>query len=40
MLRLLIAEDELSFRQGIIQMIDWSFYDIEIVGAAGMDEKL
>jgi two-component system, response regulator YesN len=34
MLRLLIAEDELSFRQGIIQMIDWSFYDIEIVGAA------
>ena len=30
----MIAEDELSFRQGIIQMIDWSFYDIEIVGTA------
>ncbi|MCL6602423.1 MAG: response regulator [Paenibacillus sp.] len=34
MLKLLIAEDELSFREGIIQRIDWPFYDIEIVGAA------
>ncbi|KGE17855.1 response regulator [Paenibacillus wynnii] len=34
MLKLMIAEDELSFRQGIIQMIDWSFYGIEIVGDA------
>lgn len=33
-LKLLVVEDEPSFRQGIISMVDWNDYGIQIMGEA------
>ncbi|OMF36885.1 hypothetical protein BK133_08165 [Paenibacillus sp. FSL H8-0548] len=33
-LRMIIAEDEQSFREGILTLVDWKLYDIEIAGEA------
>ncbi|RXZ84885.1 response regulator [Paenibacillaceae bacterium] len=33
-LKIIIAEDEQSFRSGIVEAIDWQLYDVEIVGEA------
>jgi len=33
-LKIIIAEDEHSFRRGIVEAIDWQLYDVEIAGEA------
>ncbi|WEK55058.1 MAG: response regulator [Candidatus Cohnella colombiensis] len=33
-LKMIIAEDEQSFREGLINLIDWKLYDIELTGVA------
>lgn len=33
-LRMIVAEDEQSFREGLISIVDWSMYDIEVCGVA------
>lgn len=35
MMKLLIAEDEVTIREGIVNMIDWKSHQIEVVGEAG-----
>ena len=35
MMKLLIAEDEDTIREGIINMIDWKSHQIEVMGEAG-----
>ncbi|MFC5528668.1 response regulator transcription factor [Cohnella yongneupensis] len=33
-LKMVVAEDEKSFRDGLVSLVDWKFYDIEITGIA------
>jgi len=33
-LKIIVAEDEQSFREGLISLVDWKLYDIEISGVA------
>lgn len=33
-IRMIVAEDEKSFRDGLISLVDWNRYDIEIAGVA------
>lgn len=35
MMKLLIAEDEDTIREGIVNMIDWKSHQIEVMGEAG-----
>ncbi|WP_256761875.1 response regulator [Cohnella sp. WQ 127256] len=33
-LKMIVAEDEQSFREGLIALVDWKLYDIEVTGVA------
>lgn len=33
-LKMIVAEDEQSFREGILTLVDWKLYGIEIAGEA------
>lgn len=38
-LKLLIAEDEVAIREGIVNMIDWNLHQIEVIGEVGNGDE-